>query len=96
MYHFINFGVPRKTQYTADIFELFRRNLQLTTSVGPDIHIDFKSAMQMIGEKRVDLAPMISHKLPFARSQEAFELATKRKGECIKIVVDFEEKKIVR
>jgi threonine dehydrogenase-like Zn-dependent dehydrogenase len=94
--HFINFGVPRKTQYTADIFELFRRNLQLTTSVGPDIHIDFKSAMQMIGEKRVDLAPMISHKLPFARSQEAFELATKRKGECIKIVVDFEEKKIVR
>jgi threonine dehydrogenase-like Zn-dependent dehydrogenase len=52
--------------------------------------------MQMIGEKRVDLAPMISHKLPFARSQEAFELATKRKGECIKIVVDFEEKKIVR
>ena len=94
--HFINFGVPKTPRYTADIMELFRKNLQLTTSVGPDIHIDFKSAMRMIGEGRVDLAPMISHKLPFARVQEGFEMATKHKGECIKIVVDFEEKGLGR
>ena len=37
-----------------------------------------------------------THKLPFARVQEGFEMATKRKGECIKIVVDFEEKGLGR
>lgn len=89
---FINFGVPKTSRYTVDMMELFRKNLQLTTSVGPDIHIDFASAMRMIGEGRIDVSPMISHKLPFARVQEGFEMATKRKGECIKIVIDFEEK----
>ena len=93
---FINFGVPKTSQYTVDISELFRRNIQMTTSVGPDIHIDFKSAMRMIGEGRVNLAPMISHKLPFARVQDGFEMATKRKDECIKIIVDFEEKSLER
>ena len=89
---FIDFGVPKTSRFTIDMLELFRKNLQLTTSVGPDIHIDFKSAMRMIGERRVNVAPMISHKLPFARVQEGFEMATKRKGECIKIVIDYEEK----
>ncbi len=89
---FIDFGVPKTSRFTIDMLELFRKNLQLTTSVGPDIHIDFKSAMRMIGERRVNVAPMISHKLPFAQVQEGFEMATKRKGECIKIVIDYEEK----
>ncbi len=89
---FIDFGVPKTPRFTVDVLDLFRKNLQLTTSVGPDIQTDFKSAMRLIGEGRVDLAPMISHKLPFARVQEGFEMATKRKGECIKIVIDFEEK----
>ena len=93
---FIDFGVPKTSRFTIDMLELFRKNLQLTTSVGPDIHIDFKSAMRLIGEGRVDLAPMISHKLPFARVQEGFEMATKRKGVCIKIVIDFEEKGLGR
>ncbi len=93
---FINFGVPKTSRYTVDMMELFRKNLQLTTSVGPDIHIDFRSAMRTIGEGRVNLAPMISHKLPFARIQDGFEMATRRKGECIKIVIDFEEKGLGR
>ena len=93
---FIDFGVPKTPRFTVDMLELFRKNLQLTTSVGPDIQTDFKSAMRMIGQGRVDLAPMISHKLPFARVQEGFEMATKRKGECIKIVIDFEEKGLGR
>ncbi len=93
---FINFGVPKTARYTVDMMELFRRNLQLTTSVGPNIQVDFKSAMRMIGEGRINLAPMISHKLPFARVEEGFEMATKRKGDCIKIVIDFEEKGLGR
>lgn len=93
---FINFGVPKTPRYTVDMLEILRKNLQLTTSVGPDIHIDFASAMRMIGERRVDVSPMISHKLPFARVQDGFEMATGRKGECIKIVIDFEEKGLGR
>jgi len=50
----------------------------------------------MIGEGRVDVSPMISHKLPFARVQDGFEMATGRKGACIKIVIDFEEKGLGR
>ena len=93
---FINFGVPKTPRYTVDMLDILRKNLQLTTSVGPDIHIDFASAMRLIGEGRVDVSPMISHKLPFARIQDGFEMATGRKGECIKIVIDFEEKGLGR
>ncbi len=93
---FIDFGVPKTARFTVDMLDLFRKNLQLTTSVGPDIQTDFRSAMRTIGEGRVNLAPMISHKLPFARVQEGFEMATKRKGECIKIIIDFEEKGLGR
>lgn len=89
--YLINFGVPRKERYTIDFAKLFRKNLKLVTSVGPDVHIDFPRAMQMIAEGRVDVSPLITHKIPFARAQEAFELATRRKGEAIKVVVDFEE-----
>lgn len=89
--YFINFGVPRKNHYTIDIGTLFRKNLKLITSVGPDVHLDFPRAMQMIAERRIDVSPLITHKIPFARSQEAFELATKRKHEAIKVIVDFEE-----
>ena len=56
--------------------------------------IKISSMYLLIEEGRVNLAPMISHKLPFAKVQEGFELATRSKGECIKIVVDFEEKGI--
>ena len=88
---FINFGVPRKAQYTMDMGDLFRKNLRLTTSVGPDVHIDYKSGMRMIAERRIDVSPLITHTVPFARVQEAFELATKRKHEAIKVIVDYEE-----
>jgi threonine dehydrogenase-like Zn-dependent dehydrogenase len=90
--YFINFGVPRKNAYTIDIGSLFRKNLKLITSVGPDVHIDFPRAMQMIAERRIDVSPLITHILPFARAQEAFDLSTRRKHEAIKVVVDFEEK----
>lgn len=90
--HLINFGVPRKNQYTMDFGTLFRKNLKVITSVGPDVSIDYPRAMQLIAERRIDVAPLITQVLPFAKSQEAFHLATRRKGECIKVVVDFEEK----
>ncbi len=88
---FINFGVPRKSRYSIDIGELFRKNLRLTTSVGPDVHIDYGSGMRMIAEGRINVFPLITHTVPFARVQEAFELATKRKHEAIKVIVDYEE-----
>ncbi|MBM3263339.1 MAG: zinc-binding dehydrogenase [candidate division Zixibacteria bacterium] len=90
--HFINFGVPRQSRYTVDFGVLFRKNLKLTTSVGPDVDLDFPRAMQLIAEKRLDVSPLITHILPFAHSQEAFQLSTRRKHEAIKVVVDFEEK----
>lgn len=89
--YFIAFGVPKKNRYTIDIGQLFRKNLKLITSVGPDVTVDFPMAMDMIAQGRIDVSPLITHEIPFARAQEAFELATKRKHEAIKIVVNFEE-----
>lgn len=89
--HFITFGVPRKSQYTIDFGQLFRKNLKLIASVGPEVSQDFPMAMDMIAQGRIDVSPLITHEIPFARAQEAFELATKRKHEAIKVVVNFEE-----
>ena len=61
--------------------------------MNPDFRRDFPLAMQWIGERRINVAPIITHRFPLADIQTAFETFRDRKDGAIKVLVDFPAKK---
>lgn len=83
------FGVPPKSIDSQNWRDMFFKNITVHTSVGPDFRRDFPLAMQWIQQRRIDVSPMITHKFPLARLQEAFEIFRDRRDGAIKVIVNF-------
>ena len=84
------FGVPDEPTYPFGFGDLFRKNIRLIGSVGPDAQNNFPLAMDMIAQRRIDVSPMITHRLPFTEVQRGFELSLHKKDEAIKIVLEYD------
>ena len=84
------FGVPDEPTYPFGFGDLFRKNIRLIGSVGPDAQNNFPLAMDMIAQGRIDVSPMITHRLPFTEVQRGFELSLHKKDEAIKIVLEYD------
>jgi threonine dehydrogenase-like Zn-dependent dehydrogenase len=85
------FGVPPTTIDGLEWRRLFWKNISVTTSLGPDFEIDFPLAMRWIGEGRVDVTPIITHRYPLADVQDAFETFVDRRDGAIKVFIDFRQ-----
>lgn len=83
------FGVPPKSIDNFDIYTVFWKNLSIVTSVGPDFSKDFPLAMQWIADQRVDVSPLITHRMPWTDIQEAFDVFSQRKDGVLKVFLDF-------
>ena len=83
------FGVPRKSVYELAFPDLFRKELKLLGSVGPEIQIDFPPAVDLVANGKLDVSHVISHKMPLDDIQKAFEMATEKKDSAIKVAVEF-------
>ena len=83
------FGVPPQTINNLRWRDLFFKNVTVHTSVNPDFRRDFPLAMQWISEGRIDVSPIITHRYPLAKLQEAFELFRDRTEGAIKVIVNF-------
>ena len=83
------FGVPHRSRYEVPFWKLFQREGQIITSVGPNVPVDFPIAVDMIAQGRLDVAPLITHRFPFHRAQEAFETFAERRGGAIKVLLEF-------
>jgi threonine dehydrogenase-like Zn-dependent dehydrogenase len=83
------FGVPHRSRYELPFWKLFSREGQIITSVGPNVPIDFPIAVEMIAQGRLDVSPLITHRFPFHRAQEAFETFAARRGGAIKVLLEF-------
>jgi threonine dehydrogenase-like Zn-dependent dehydrogenase len=53
------------------------------------VAVDFPIAVDMIAQGRIDVTPLITHRFPFHRVQEAFETFAERRDGAIKVLVDF-------
>jgi len=85
----LSFGVPAETVDGLRWRELFFKNATVHTSVNPDFRRDFPLAMQWIGEGRIDVTPILTHRFPLAEIQAAFELFHRRRDGALKVLVDF-------
>ena len=85
------FGVPPETIDGIRWRDMLVKNLSVHTSIHPDFDRDFPLAMQWIGEGRIDLTNLITHRYPVAEIQQAFETFGQRVEGALKVLVDFPE-----
>ena len=83
------FGVPPETIDGIRWRDMLVKNLSVHTSIHPDFDRDFPLAMQWIGEGRVDLTNLITHRYAVAEIQKAFETFGQRVDGALKVLVDF-------
>lgn len=76
------FEIPEVT-IPANIF--VQKEIVLTGSQG--YCWDFQGALKLLADKRVDLKPLITHQIPLAQVQDAFDLLMDPHNEAIKVVV---------
>ncbi len=83
------FGVPPEFINGLRWRDLVFKNGSVVTSINPDFRRDFPLAMQWIAERRIDVKPLVTHRLPLAKIQEAFETFRDRRDGAIKVFVEF-------
>ncbi|GAB4146298.1 MAG: L-threonine 3-dehydrogenase [Planctomycetaceae bacterium] len=83
------FGVPPETIDGVRWRDFLIKNLTVHASVNPDFHRDFPLAMKWIGEGRIDVSPILTHRFPLSQIQEAFETFRDRKDGALKVLVEF-------
>ncbi len=82
------FGVPAET-IRINMKAAMDKNLTILTSLHPDFEHTFPLAMQWIGERRVDLTPLITHRFDLDNIQAAFDTFRDRTGGAQKVLVEF-------
>ncbi|MCC7261009.1 MAG: zinc-binding dehydrogenase [Candidatus Latescibacteria bacterium] len=91
----ICFGVPDKGSHdgrvSLQMMAMFRKELRLITSVGPEPWKDYTIARDWIVQERLDVRPIVSHVRPFETIQESFEMAFDypEQDQVVKIVLKF-------
>jgi len=83
------FGVPPIPTDQVDLRAAMMKNLTVLTSLHPDFERTFPLAMQWLGEGRIDLSPLVTHRFPVKDIQQAFDLFRDRKDGAIKVLVEF-------
>ncbi len=83
------FGVPDDNIYPIHYSKIIRKNINIFGSIGPEAQADFPLAMRWIAEGRIDVSPIITHRLPFTEVQQGFEMFTRERDKAIKIVLGY-------
>ena len=83
------FGVPPQHLDRVRWRDLFFKNITVHTSVDPDFSRDFPLAMRWIGEGRIDVSKVITHRYRLDQIQTAFETFRDRKDGALKVLVEF-------
>ncbi|QDT49882.1 D-arabitol-phosphate dehydrogenase [Symmachiella dynata] len=83
------FGVPPEQIHNVNMLKMWRNNLKLVTSVEPGFERDFPLAMRWIAEGRIDVSPIITHRYPLEKIQEAYEVFLNRTDGALKVMVEF-------
>lgn len=88
------FGIPRAYGFAFDYETFFRKYCTTTSIAGAGFEPGLKStraALELVASGAIDVAPLLTHRLPFARVLEGYRLARDRDDGAIKIVIEMPE-----
>ena len=84
----ILFGLPARYTFNLAIHTFFYKEAHMIGCVGPDVQHDFPLAVELIATGAIDVRPLITHKFPFLKAQDAFTLFSKRSDGAMKVILD--------
>ena len=83
------FGVPHYQMQDFPWYHVFREEIQISTSVGPECAEFFQTAADMVLDERASaLTEMVTPVLPWAKAPEAFEMYAARAKESLKLTLE--------
>jgi threonine dehydrogenase-like Zn-dependent dehydrogenase len=85
------FGLARANSFDFDFWTFFRKYCHTTTSGESTFEPgapSFRMALNLIAQGDIDVTPMLTHRFPFERVAEAYELARTREDGAIKAVIE--------
>ena len=89
------FGVPHQLKFVFNYNELFRKNITFQPCVfasrEPE-HASTRIALDMIASGEVDAKPLITHRFPFDKVLDAYEMQASTDKGALKILIDMPEK----
>jgi len=83
------FGAAKHLRVSYPVRTMMGKRASLFTAAGPDIELDTRQALDYIADGRIDVKPILTHRIPFERAPEAYELFAERKDGCIKVILDY-------
>ncbi len=85
------FGIPRSQSFAFDFEGWFHKFCHTTSLAGagrePGL-ASFRQALDMIAGGEIDVAPVLTHRLPFERLRDGYEMARTCSHGAIKIVIE--------
>jgi threonine dehydrogenase-like Zn-dependent dehydrogenase len=84
----ILFGLPNRYTFNVAIHEFFYKEAHLICCVGPDVQQDFPIAVELVATGVIDVRPLITHKFPFLKAQDAFTLFSRRSDGVMKVILE--------
>lgn len=84
------FGVPSPERYPFPMLSFFKKNLNLLTSVHPDLARYFPLAIDMVSRGSIDVTPLVTHHFGVAEINEAFSLVERRVDGVLKPLITFD------
>ena len=84
------FGVPTEKPYPFPMRAFFKKNLNLLTSVDPDLGRYFPLAIDMVQRGVVDVAPLATHSFSVSEIAAAFRLVEARTEGVLKPIITFD------
>jgi threonine dehydrogenase-like Zn-dependent dehydrogenase len=88
------FGYPRGQVIPFNFELLFHKCCHAHTIVGATVEpnqASTRTALDIIASGRLDVKPLITHRLPFTDVMDAYELHRTRGDQCVKIVIEMPE-----
>ena len=88
----VYFGIPRGPhRFEFDYSSFFNKYCDIITNsstINEPGLTSFRLAIKLIADGQIDVSPMITHRFPFERVIEAYELARTRDDGAVKIIVE--------
>jgi len=82
------FGVARYATQDFPLNHFMRNEMEMISSVGPECVEFFDSAVRMVADGEIDLSALVTHRLPWAEAQRAFDLYADHADGVLKVVLE--------
>lgn len=91
--YLVMFGIAPAGKIEFDYMNLFRKHPIVVTSSRTEQepgYASFKLAMDMIVQGRIDVTPLMSHRLSLSQIEQAYDLALHKKDGAVKVILDMQ------